>query len=350
MNTTINRLLDLDYAAIKAAWYRKIAAFPIKAARIIRTRLNPKSIFYRFSGKHRRIIKFTGVANNQDSVIFFATFYHLLMRIRLLSRPQKYDALICQSFLDDAFINTEKPKVFFTLEPIGGMTDETVKNIADQRLKPFIYRFDEPDAEKRLFYPAIPENRRPLIKKLERNLYSRRAKTCCIISRYAENGALNLLAERIKLVKAMGADVDIYGFEPWQGSNKWQEIGHYLGPAGNKLQTLEKYYFAISFENTDSPGYITEKIFDAMMAGTVPLYWGGGYLDDSLPAQCYVDCRNREANAVYVEIKAYPFEKIVNFRKAAIDFFKSPGAERFTHRYWAKAVIERLQAQIDAGK
>ena len=105
MNTTINRLLDLGYAAIKAAWYRKIAAFPVKAAWLIRTQLNPKSIFYRFSAKHRRIIKFTGVANNQEAVIFFATFYHLLMRIRLLSRPQKYDALICQSFLDDAFIN-----------------------------------------------------------------------------------------------------------------------------------------------------------------------------------------------------------------------------------------------------
>lgn len=45
------------------------------------------------------------------------------------------------------------------------------------------------------------------------------------------------------------------------------------------------HQFAISFENSQAPGYITEKLLHAKMAGCLPLYWGDqaieGDLDDS---------------------------------------------------------------------
>jgi len=299
--------------------------------------------------KHRRIIKFAGVANNENKVLYFPTIYHFLNDIRSLHRSKNFDFWVQQNFLHKDFIASEKPKVFFTMEPLEYMTEESRKNMGDKTLMPYIYSYYEPDMKRRMFYTALPDNRRLIIKKLERNIFKNRSFFCCIINRYADNKELNLLEERIKLVKAMGNDIDIYGFDPWSGENRWKEIGNYVGSANDKIQTLSKYNFAIAFENTDYPGYITEKIFDVMMAGTIPLYWGGGSLTkESIPSQCYVDCRNRDAQDVYLEIKSYNFEKIVNFRKAAIDFLKSNDAERFTRRYWAKAIVERLQEQLSS--
>lgn len=42
----------------------------------------------------------------------------------------------------------------------------------------------------------------------------------------------------------------------------------------SKLLFLNRYKFNIAFENSDVPGYITEKLTDCYLANTVPIYWG----------------------------------------------------------------------------
>lgn len=42
----------------------------------------------------------------------------------------------------------------------------------------------------------------------------------------------------------------------------------------DKLAFLASHRFTICFENTSSPGYTTEKLVDAFLAGTIPIYWG----------------------------------------------------------------------------
>lgn len=41
-----------------------------------------------------------------------------------------------------------------------------------------------------------------------------------------------------------------------------------------KINFLKNYKFTIAFENTNSDGYITEKLIDPLLAGSVPIYWG----------------------------------------------------------------------------
>lgn len=42
----------------------------------------------------------------------------------------------------------------------------------------------------------------------------------------------------------------------------------------NKLDYLRNYVFNICPENSNSYGYVTEKIFEAVCAGCIPIYWG----------------------------------------------------------------------------
>jgi hypothetical protein len=42
----------------------------------------------------------------------------------------------------------------------------------------------------------------------------------------------------------------------------------------DKIRFLKDYKFNIAFENSDCDGYVTEKIFHALIAGCIPIYWG----------------------------------------------------------------------------
>ncbi len=44
--------------------------------------------------------------------------------------------------------------------------------------------------------------------------------------------------------------------------------------ANDKNAFLENYHFNICPENSNADGYTTEKVFDAIYAGTLPIYWG----------------------------------------------------------------------------
>lgn len=50
--------------------------------------------------------------------------------------------------------------------------------------------------------------------------------------------------------------------------------GEVAGWRESKLGVLGKYKFTIAFENREFVGYTTEKLVDAWLADTVPIYWG----------------------------------------------------------------------------
>ncbi|HEY8965773.1 MAG TPA: glycosyltransferase family 10 [Candidatus Methylacidiphilales bacterium] len=59
------------------------------------------------------------------------------------------------------------------------------------------------------------------------------------------------------------------------GGRMLNNIGGPLGPTReDKLAFLRRHKFMIAFENGNHPGYVTEKIYDAMEARCIPIYWG----------------------------------------------------------------------------
>ena len=58
-----------------------------------------------------------------------------------------------------------------------------------------------------------------------------------------------------------------------------------------KRAVLNRYRFAICFENTIFPGYLTEKLFDCLLAGCIPIYWGDPTVTVQIPPTCYIDYR-----------------------------------------------------------
>jgi len=50
-----------------------------------------------------------------------------------------------------------------------------------------------------------------------------------------------------------------------------------------KQGAISHYMFYLAFENTIEPGYVTEKVFDAIIAGVVPIYLGASECRSLLP-------------------------------------------------------------------
>ena len=74
--------------------------------------------------------------------------------------------------------------------------------------------------------------------------------------------------------------------EVFQLINAWQQVDSagaqlnntgYRAPRGVEfLDWIARYKFMICLENSDAPGYVTEKALQASLAGTMPIYEGGG--------------------------------------------------------------------------
>ncbi|AZN97587.1 alpha-1,3-fucosyltransferase [Mesorhizobium sp. M9A.F.Ca.ET.002.03.1.2] len=56
-----------------------------------------------------------------------------------------------------------------------------------------------------------------------------------------------------------------------------------------KIETIARYRFCLALENSISPDYVTEKVFDPLFAGTVPIYLGAPNIDEFVPANSYID-------------------------------------------------------------
>ncbi len=62
------------------------------------------------------------------------------------------------------------------------------------------------------------------------------------------------------------------------------------GPLG-KIDFIKNYKFNIAFENKSLPGYVTEKLTDAMKARCIPLYWGCDRVGEEFNKKSFL-CRN----------------------------------------------------------
>ena len=56
-----------------------------------------------------------------------------------------------------------------------------------------------------------------------------------------------------------------------------------------KKQFLSPYKFTIAFENYSYPGYQTEKLFDAMLQWSIPVYCGDPYIDEIFNTQSFIN-------------------------------------------------------------
>lgn len=109
--------------------------------------------------------------------------------------------------------------------------------------------------------------------------------------------------------------------------NTYKKTDGFGSPFGNgdpekdevkKYNKISDYKFCMSFENTDKLGYVTEKLFQAKVAGCIPIYWGNKLALQDFNPKSFIYVNNfstleESLNYVkYIDSSEEEFKKIKN--------------------------------------
>jgi len=118
----------------------------------------------------------------------------------------------------------------------------------------------------------------------------------------------------------------------------------------SKFSIMGQYRFSIAYENFEgSRGYISEKIFDSLAAGTVPVYRGDAGIHDYVPREAMVradDFRNEEELLRYLQ--ACPEAEWLRMREAGRRFMDSDAFQPFTSEAFADRMMDVLSKTVAA--
>lgn len=146
-----------------------------------------------------------------------------------------------------------------------------------------------------------------------------------------------LYSKRIEAMSALAplGVVDLYGVgwqKWWSYRSMWPPywrhrkalISIYQGTCASKYEVLSRYRFSLCFENMTMQGYLTEKLFDCLYAGTVPIYLGAPDISDLVPFDAYIDCRQFASwEEMWDTVSKMPESQIQAIREAGRDFLRS---------------------------
>ena len=113
-----------------------------------------------------------------------------------------------------------------------------------------------------------------------------KTKFCCMV---ASNSADGLREEMFNAISQI-AHVDSAGRYLHNDDSLRTEF------ADNKQEYMKSYYFNICPENTSAYGYTTEKLFEAILCGCIPIYWGAEFADKAVINESAVIRWNRDDN------------------------------------------------------
>jgi hypothetical protein len=114
----------------------------------------------------------------------------------------------------------------------------------------------------------------------------------------------------------------------------------FKGPCDDKHDVLSHYKFTIVFENTAYPGHVTEKVTDAMVASSIPVYLGAPDIALYLPARSFIDVQAFDS----MEDVATHMEKVSESDATAAieagqEFLQSSQGQRYTYEGFGEFIV-----------
>ena len=92
------------------------------------------------------------------------------------------------------------------------------------------------------------------------------------------------------------------------------------------MVVLSQYKFYLAFENFQIEDYVSEKVFEGLLSGAVPVYRGASRVDKVMPAKdCYVDANNMTPKELAEHLKLLgkdkkAYEKYLEFKNSNKDY------------------------------
>jgi len=138
---------------------------------------------------------------------------------------------------------------------------------------------------------------------------------------------------------------DISNLPPKRISNLRKYLPNlYHGSVRDKIKTLRNYSFCLCLENMSYPSYVTEKIFDCLKAGTVPIYLGAPDIEEYVPVECFIHVsRFKSPQALFEYINNISDDEYETYVAAGQKFITSSKGLSFTYEHLADQFYEAIR-------
>jgi hypothetical protein len=85
---------------------------------------------------------------------------------------------------------------------------------------------------------------------------------------------------------------------------------------GHNIDLIKDFTFNLVIENCDADGYVSEKIYDSLVAGAIPLYYGNNNSRVDIPTDLYIDISKfRDGKVLQKYLDSLSDTEIANFQQ-----------------------------------
>jgi len=277
------------------------------------------------------------VATNED---IYVSFDHKILARKWLwkLKGKKYPKVNLSRFSKKILFQFEPPNVMPEIRYVTNLVLQIYDTVF------FSWKVDNPKISSFLFFQV----REGIISDLWDNT-DRKFLTIINTNRKVLFRHKELLTERIRAILFFGktGEIDLYGhgwespplFPYWFSKNAITKV--YKGAVDNKHKKLSEYTFALAFENCELPGYITEKFFDCLYVGTIPIYLGAPDITGYVPVNCFINMRNfRNYKELSTYLKSLSEKQIQEYKEQGRHFLESEQYKPFTKERFAEVFVE----------
>jgi hypothetical protein len=148
------------------------------------------------------------------------------------------------------------------------------------------------------------------------------------------------------------SSLDLYG-KGWD--SLWRIPPTYRKPLSNllkgkkinaphdKINTIKDYKFNLCYENIRYPGYVTEKIIDAIFAGTIPIYLGAQDITDFVPGNIFIDASKFDSlEQLYNYMNSLDIHTAEKMLAQGKEFLSSDLGKEFSYEGNAQQVVRLI--------
>jgi hypothetical protein len=163
--------------------------------------------------------------------------------------------------------------------------------------------------------------------------------------------AADAYPERWRAIDAFAdrPDFDLYG-EGWERRHPAVDpqlhaaaARAYRGPVQDRLALLARYRFALVYENTRFPGYISDRIFECFFARCIPIYSGAPDIAQYVPPSAFIDVRQFLS---FPELERFLTRMTEDDARRYVDaahaFLISPAFESWCVDHFARDLVDAL--------
>lgn len=156
-----------------------------------------------------------------------------------------------------------------------------------------------------------------------------------------------LYSERNKFIryceKAIPDQFDLFG-PGWSSDSFGESYPSWQGVVINKSDVYSNYKFGLVYENMKNiKGWVSEKIFDCIRCGCVPIYWGASNIEYYVDQKSFIDRRMFRGEQELLDYIMSMTEKDwLTFREAGTDYIKSDLFKKFLPENFSITIANKL--------